>query len=515
MARWAIDSGMLRFPEIAATFEYTSCTRRGPERVGIIGIRGHCTRGHASGVVLVPCATRESSRASAIMTSPGRALQDGADQARGVILWRRVVNHPFRPFSGTRGLIAGVLPVLVWLGACDDGGEPTITTPPVATGGGQFGSVLDTAEYDSSPETLPPFAFGSGEPGPLPSRVVLTNLPAVSMQGTPQKPGSPGTCEAQAFGYGLGSYTAARRPNGEIKWNPADPANTASAAFLFALAIARGDAVCPRGGKALIYLQRLIAAGAPSTRQVPYAPTCQYIENINLNQDRPGEARFRIGSYSTFRIHPDQRDLIKRLLAAGHAIAFSGLVYEHYATDPRLEFGVFGSNTDKQPRVIPNSGHGQLIVGYDDSKGDPSAPGAFLIQNSFGTEWPPTAANPDGRIWWAYETFFRSQKLAAVAYPRADSVPPQGELDSSESRPRAFVTGVQQWVRPDSTSQVYLIIELQFTEPVMLESIAVTEPGTGAQLTQSYHLPFSTGYVFFRRIDGAQFVNGRDRKSVV
>lgn len=399
------------------------------------------------------------------------------------------------------------VPLLVFasLVACDD--EPTANTPPASLGSGQYGAVLDSAEFDASPETLPPHAFGSGEAHPLPARVVLTNLPAVAMQGTKGDPGSPGTCEAQAFGYGLGSYTAARLPDGTAKWNPADPVNTTSAAFLFALAIAEGYAQCPEGGKALNYLQRLIAIGAPSTAQVPYFPSCPYISHIDPDNDWPDEARFRIGSYSTFLIHPDQRAFIKALLAAGHAIAFSGLVFENYG-DPTLEFGVFGTNSGEQPPLIPNSGHGQLVVGYDDEKGDPSAPGAFLIQNSFGTAWPPSDPQADGRIWWAYETFFRSQRLAAVAYPRAASVPSHGELQSALQGSRAFITGVRQWVDPDSTANVYLIIELQFTAPVELKSITVTEPGTGTEVEQHYALPFSTGYVFFRRADGAQFAHG-------
>lgn len=416
------------------------------------------------------------------------------------------------PFRSPRRVAAGlILFVLPWLSGCnpDDGsgGGPTASPSPAPFDLGQYGAVLDTAAYDASPETLPPFALGSGKPNPLPARAVLTNLPAVSMQGTEEHLGSPGTCEAQAVGYGLGSYTAARRADGGIKWNPADLANTASAAFLFAFAMAEGAAQCPTGGKSLIYLQRLIARGAPSTTQIPYVPSCQYIDHIDPRRDLPGEARFRIGNYSTLRIHPDQHDLIKRLLAAGHAIAFSGLVYEGYS-DPPLEFGVFGTNGGQKPDTIPDSGHAQLLVGYDDTKGDPSAPGAFLIQNSFGTAWPPADPSPNGRIWWAYETFYHSQKLAAVAYPLADSTPTQGKLNSTGQGPEAFVTHVQQWVRPDSTSQVYLIAQLLFTEPVMLHSVAVTEPGTGTHVRQSYGHPLSNGYVFFRRVDGAQFING-------
>lgn len=41
-----------------------------------------------------------------------------------------------------------------------------------------------------------------------------------------------------------------------------------------------------------------------------------------------------------------------------------------------------------------------------------------------------------------------------------------------------------------------------------IESITIIEPGTNTQVVQSYDLPFSTGYVFTRRADGAQFENG-------
>ncbi|MQA91276.1 MAG: hypothetical protein GEU90_13790 [Gemmatimonas sp.] len=222
----------------------------------------------------------------------------------------------------------------------------------------------------------------------------------------------------------------------------------------------------------------------------------------------PDQERFLIGSYSMFRIRPEPLEFIKRLLAAGHAIAFTGPVYWGYS-NPTLDHGVFGTNTGSQPDSIrPNSGHGQLIVGYDDTKGDPSAPGALLIQNSFGTDWPPSEANADGRIWWAYRTFLESQELAAVAYPRAESVPQQGKLESTLLGPEGFVTGVHHWVDPRDPSSVHLVVELQFTEPVQLGSIVITEPTTGVEVEQEYGLPFSTGYVFTRRVDGAQFLNG-------
>lgn len=346
---------------------------------------------------------------------------------------------PFVPLTGW----GFVLLALGSLGGCDD--DPAATPPPAVLDEGCRGATVDLTELEPSPQTLPPFALSeSGEPAALPSAVVLTNLPAVAQQGTAQDPGSPGTCEAQSFGYGLGSYTAARLPDGVIKWDPADAANSVSAAFLYALAVSDSLAgPCPGGGLALEYLTRLTALGAPSRAQVPYQPNCKYLKSIDPDMAWPDQERFLIGSYSTFRISTAPLEFIKRLLAAGHAIAFTGQVYAGYA-DPTLDHGVFGTNTGTQPdTIIPDKGHGQLLVGYDDTKGDPSAPGAFLIQNSFGTDWPPSEQNPDGRIWWAYRTFLESQQLAAAAYPRAESVPQQGGLESTLLEPEGFVTGVQ------------------------------------------------------------------------
>ena len=53
--------------------------------------------------------------------------------------------------------------------------------------------------------------------------------------------GDIGSCEAQSFGYGLGSYTAARRADGSIRWVAELPENSVSPAYLFAWATFRGS----------------------------------------------------------------------------------------------------------------------------------------------------------------------------------------------------------------------------------------------------------------------------------
>jgi hypothetical protein len=118
-----------------------------------------------------------------------------------------------------------------------------------------------------------------------PSRVILSNLPAVTTQGTAASPGSPGSCEAQSFGIGLGTYTAARNPDGSKKWDAQPLQNQVSAAFLYAKATAEGAAgPCPGGGQALEHLETLAAFGAPSASDVGYQPTCTYLNGVNVDR---------------------------------------------------------------------------------------------------------------------------------------------------------------------------------------------------------------------------------------
>jgi hypothetical protein len=118
----------------------------------------------------------------------------------------------------------------------------------VQTDAGPFGSRIDVAEFSAAVQALPPAAFLSSPVQSLPSSAYVTNLPAVSQQGTAVNPSSPGTCEAQSFGYGLGSYTAPRQPDGSPKWNPTLAQNSVSPAYLFAVALIRDDdASCPKG----------------------------------------------------------------------------------------------------------------------------------------------------------------------------------------------------------------------------------------------------------------------------
>ncbi|WP_421695983.1 hypothetical protein [Aestuariivirga sp.] len=378
-----------------------------------------------------------------------------------------------------------------------------------------FGSLLNEEEFSSSVQALPPEALAGAAILPVSTpRITLRNLPAVAQQGTDDDPGSPGSCEAQSFGYGLGSYTAARDVLGFRKWNPALPQYSTSAAYLYALAHLEENKSCPQGSMALGYLAQLTSRGAPSRALVPYKPYCSYLDAVpsqpmfpNLF---PGMSRFRIGSYAALQIHdnPDAINQIKGFLRNGQAVAFSGLVLCGYAKKPVFENGVI-YETGTLP---PPSGHGQLVVGYDDTVGKDGYKGALLVQNSFGIHWPPSGTGsiaPPGMAYWSYSTFSQTQKLAAVAYPRSDWLLGLWLKPSRSKAPFAVITRSYQWTPGGASPESYLILGHGFKDPVKIETVALTEPnGSSVMATATYGQYISTGYSYLKRGDGNAFLGG-------
>jgi hypothetical protein len=420
---------------------------------------------------------------------------------------------------------------------------PWVTVPPCSTPTpdelGQFGARLDEIGRSRAALALPPSAVtgthvaGLGNSAPpafltLPPRARLDNLPPPGMQGTIQHLGSPGSCISWSFAYGLGSYTAARNPDGSIRWDTADPANQVSAAFLYTLVHAEEGKTCPEDSSDG-YTPALVRTGAPSAAQVPYAPDCCYLSTtgINIDQQFPNEEKFRLGSYARIPLPASDSSvdpvvtlaLLKEFLAAGMAVAFAGPVFENFASLP-LDHGVFYP-TGWCPAGT-GCGHGMLLVGYDDEIGDPvKGRGAFLVQNSFGTHWPPTAdasPAPPGRFYLSYRGFLNSQLSAQVAYPLDRVVPLVPPLASSvNDAPAAYITTGYQWqnfspqsfLGPGLPPLTYLILQHQFSEPVELSSVTLVEPPPfGARVTQLNGYPISNGYTYLVRQDGQSFVSG-------
>jgi hypothetical protein len=347
------------------------------------------------------------------------------------------------------------------------------------------GSFARTDHFANGPQATEPDNL-AGTPlhrgaGARAARVLLAHLPPVVNQDDLQ------ACEAHAFGYGLGGYTAAHHANGTVRHAITAPAMQPSRAWLFAHELKEGGFSCKQGTFALGYLEQLAAFGAPSEQDVPYCADCAYIERIDLSLDRyPRAHELRIGSYKTMVIrHAEMAQLLPKLkgyLANGHVIAFCGPCGTDY-DDPVLSDGVYHAGSG----FTPNSGHGQIVVGYDDAQGKH---GAFLVQNSWGTTWPKAA--PGGRIWWDYDTFFGSQTCAAIAYP-AKHGPPLGRAlhASVPGAPAATIASVK--TAPYAKGQYELILVHEFSAPVRLQRVSL-KPPHGHALEAASAMTLSNGY---------------------
>lgn len=377
-----------------------------------------------------------------------------------------------------------------------------------------FGVLYTPSDTLNAVKALPPEALLGKRGKPVktpPKRALLTNLPAVAQQGTNADPGSPGTCEAQAYGYGLGSYTAARTSSGDRKWAADQAQNSNSAAYLYALIQKRANRQCPQGSRSLDYLEQLVSAGSPSRVQVPYQSNCIYLNSVNTGT-LPNMERFRIGSFAVIPVDGNAAavEQIKSQIDAGQAVAFTGRVLCGYAKKP-----VFSQGVIYETATVPDSGHGQLIVGYDDKIGKEKQRGAFLVQNSFGVGWPPAgtgSAAPPGKAYWSYGSFAATQLMAAVAYPVADGPGRKRLQPSRGDAPGASVVASYQWTPRSEDTSVYLIVRLALTAPVRLDEVWLAEPdGTKLEVRAEYGQSIAAGYAYLKRADGKSFLAGQYR----
>lgn len=378
---------------------------------------------------------------------------------------------------------------------------------------GQLGAAITMSDSAGVLEALSPNALAgtllevkNAAPASS-SAVILTNLPTVSTQGVPGAIGNPGSCEAQSFGYCLGTYTAARNPDGSTKWSAGDASNQPSAAWLYQWehTVVEHDArVCPAGSGAKPYADKLVATGAPSTADVPYNPhdatkvgaLCTYIKGLSVSSAPSGSSRLLVGSYKVFSnvLHGKATYLsqFKDLIRHGHAIAFSGLVPKQYCIEsPPLTNDAFTAPAG----FIPKSGHGQVIVGFNDAKG-PN--GAFLVQNSFGSSWNPGASSDhghNGRIWYDYDAWFSGQGYALIMYSNAPMSAHGTALKASGSGPRFIVASANSYKDAKGNHAVFVT---QASEPVTIVKLLVT-PHTGHPVSVKLNESMRLGYQYATR----------------
>jgi len=380
-----------------------------------------------------------------------------------------------------------------------------------------YGGAVLLTDIENAVKALPPEALLGKRGKPVqtpPKRVLLDNLPAVAQQGTSTAPGIPGSSDAQAFGYGLGSYTAARDSAGNIKWNASQAQNEVSAAWLYALALKKESRQCPLGTRVFDYLEQLVRAGAPSKSQINYQPTCTYLDNVNTG-NFPNMSRFRVGSYAVIPVSGNAAAVgqVKSQLQGGQAVAFTGRVLCGYARKP-----VFNSGVIYDTAMVPVGNLAQLAIGYDDKAGKASQRGALLVQNSFGTAWPPSgsgSAAPAGQAYWSYASFLATQDMAAVAYPLETELGKTRLRSSKIDVPVASVDKAYQWTPGGTSKTGYLIIRPVFDAPVKLNEVWLTEPGSAPiQVRAFYGQSISSGYAYLVRTDGKTFLSGSYKLSL-
>jgi len=111
--------------------------------------------------------------------------------------------------------------------------------------------------------------------------------------------------------------------------------------------------------------------------------------------------------------------------------------------------------------------------------------------------------------YWSYNSFKRTQHLAAVAYPRALRRPTGVRLSGGPATPAGWITQAFQWAPNDPSPPAHLILMHFFQEPVHLSHVSLTEPGGQAiTATGDYGQNISTGYTYLKRTDGNAFLPG-------
>jgi len=94
---------------------------------------------------------------------------------------------------------------------------------------------------------------------------------------------------------------------------------------------------------------------------------------------------------------------IKQTLVSGAVVVFGFTVYDSF-------FGSWSETTGMMPLPKKNEGiqggHCEIIIGYDDSKK------AFLVQNSWGTDWGKGAIKGEGGLSWMPYSFITNPNEA-------------------------------------------------------------------------------------------------------
>ena len=258
---------------------------------------------------------------------------------------------------------------------------------------GWFGLDEDPTNIQDDINTAALLSDGSGLPTKVDNRKWL---PKIGNQG------QYGTCVAWATAYNCRTYLYAKSHG--LTTSSLNSSNTFSPADIF-MSIGNNDKGANCGGSYFeAAFNKMISRGVATMSTAPYSSlSC----NSSPSQSWTSDAgNYKIKSFR--EITPLTKDALKQYLAQGELIVFGAELGDEfmYANDATVLTQQTTFNATGQ-----HAYHAMVCAGYDDTKG---ANGAFLVVNSWGTNW-----GDDGYI-WVDEKFFVGGKFAYCAFVAND-----------------------------------------------------------------------------------------------
>ncbi|MBR4265536.1 MAG: C1 family peptidase [Bacteroidales bacterium] len=231
------------------------------------------------------------------------------------------------------------------------------------------------------------------------TRDVYTNLPrAASVQKwtpVPSTQGNTGTCVAWASTYCAATICWAQK-NG-VTNRQTITKNAMLPAYTYLHIKQSGDTYCQNGSD-----------GESAARFLQTTGALKYSSNsekccLNGNPSNASEAsQNKITSYTTlFYDWPIKRNTanvikVKKAIAEGRPVIFGMMLPNSFMEERNFDSQGLYKPTENLNSVSEDGGHEMCIVAYDDDKFG----GAFLVQNSWGTDWAYK-----GYFWLTYSIF--------------------------------------------------------------------------------------------------------------
>lgn len=419
------------------------------------------------------------------------------------------------------------------------------------------------AEIALHAQAVPPVALvapAGAAPAPSPQATPVTQgtmkLVPWELLAPVGNQGADGSCLAWSWGYGLLTCIVNRAAPARSQ----SPLHQANPLFLYTAVKDAHGGGCSGGSVFREYTALFETKGGWSNAQLPRYPRgteahhaatadqiCTAVDAVRALQPTPTpDPQFRVPAGAIVNLSTGTATdggLTDTAASIKAAIDSNGLPVAIGIFEPVGLNGYKGGMLNAQwfaRKDCRKEGHGMLVVGYDDARvpdpvtstptpacnGAPlttpdwtasSAPGAFLVQNSWGSAWgelhpsPGSAVKPvsKGYIWMSYDTIRH-----IVTHAQAWQEPP-----TADGAPFAHVTGASggsggftarfpdAWQSPSFAGRVYLIIPYRFSQQVTIERFTLRTP-SGTTFDVPHTGVFEAGYLHVSRTDAKAWPSG-------